>query len=517
MRHSSAARLDQTPANFAAAPLDAELLRLCKDAFTHHQAGRFVEAVLLYERIIALNSALPEVYNNLGNALSALGKPARAVTAYQCAIELRPNYPEAFCNWGLALVELERLDEAEAKYRQGIRISPRFAGIYNNLGLLLKQRGRLTEAREAFEAAIELEPTSFSFYDNLAAIRPFAADDTYLAALEAAAEASSVFSLNNQMHLHFALAKAYDGLDRPELAAGHLLDANRLKRQQITYDEADMLCLMDRSRALIGRDFIQSHEGYGAQSGAPVFIVGMTRSGSTLIEQILSSHPQVNGAGELAILDQVAGSIRSELPGVPRFPEMMLKMSPADFRTLGELYVARITQRAPAATRITDKMTVNYLFVGLIHLALPNATIIHVLRDPLDTCLSCFSTHFTKGHEHTYDLAELGRYYRHYRDLMTHWHRVLPPGRIVDVHYEQLIADFEGTARRIVARCGLSWDAHCLNFHRNERPVRTASSVQVRKPIYRTSVGRWRNYEAMLQPLVAELGPYATESAQALS
>ena len=319
------------------------------------------------------------------------------------------------------------------------------------------------------------------------------------------------------MHLHFALAKAYDGLDRPELAAGHLLDANRLKRQQISYDEADMLRLMDRSRALIGRYFIQSHEGYGAQSAAPVFIVGMTRSGSTLIEQILSSHPQVNGAGELAILDQVAGSIRSELPGVPRFPEMMLKMSPADFRTLGELYVARITQRAPAATRITDKMTVNYLFVGLIHLALPNATIIHVLRDPLDTCLSCFSTHFTKGHEHTYDLAELGRYYRHYRDLMTHWHRVLPPGRIVDVHYEQLIADFEGTARRIVARCGLSWDAHCLNFHRNERPVRTASSVQVRKPIYRTSVGRWRNYEAMLQPLVAELGPYATESAQALS
>jgi hypothetical protein len=236
-----------------------------------------------------------------------------------------------------------------------------------------------------------------------------------------------------------------------------------------------------------------------------------------LIEQILSSHPEVSGAGELAILDQVAGSIRNELPGVPRFPDMMLKMTPADFRTLGELYVARITQRAPGAARITDKMTVNFLFVGLIQLALPNATIIHAVRDPLDTCLSCFATHFTRGHEHTYDLAELGRYYRYYRDLMAHWHEVLPPGRIMDVRYEDLVGDLEGVARRVVSHCGLGWDANCLDFHRNERTVRTASAVQVRKPIYRGSIGRSHEYQAMLQPLVAELGPYAQESAPALA
>jgi tetratricopeptide (TPR) repeat protein len=513
MRHSLAARSDQALANSAPVRLDAELLSLCKDGFTHHQAGRFVEAILQYERILALNGDLPEIYNSLGHALGALGRPARAVTAYQHATELKPDYPEAFCNWGLALQELERLDEAEAKYRQAIRVSPRFAGAYNNLGLLLKQSGRLAEAREAFEAAIEREPTNFSFYDNLAAVRPFVADDTYLAALEAAAETPSVFPVAKRMHLHFALAKAYDGMDRPDRASSHLVNANRLKRQQITYDEADMLRLMDRSRALIGRDFIQAHEGFGASSAAPVFIVGMTRSGSTLIEQILSSHPQVSAAGETPILDQVAGSIRNDLPGVPRFPDMMLKMSPADFRTIGELYVARIAQRAPAATRITDKMTVNFLFVGLIHLALPNATVIHAVRDPLDTCLSCFATHFTRGHEHTYDLAELGRYYRHYRDLMAHWHDVLPPGRIMDVHYEELVGDLEGVARRIVSHCGLAWDAGCLDFHRNERPINTASSVQVRRPIYRGSVGRWRKYEAILGPLLAELGPYAPESA----
>ncbi len=495
--------------------LDVKLLSLCKDAFTRHQAGRFVEAIQLYGRIIALNSALPEIHNNLGHALSALGKFAAATTAFQRAIELKPNYPEALCNWGLALAELERFDEAEAKYRQAIKGNPRFAGAYNNLGLLLKERGRLKEAQQFFERAIDLAPGNFSYYDNLAAITPFAAGGRYLAALENAAENSATLPIADQMHLHFALAKAYDSLDRPESASPHLTSANRLKRRQIVYDEADTLGRMDLIRALIGRDFIQARQGCGEPSATPVFIVGMTRSGTTLIEQILASHPQISGAGEIPLLDQVAGSIRNRLPGAPRFPEMTLEMSPEQFRTLGKLYVDSVTERAPTAMRITDKMTVNFLFVGLIHLVLPNATIIHAVRDPVDTCLSCFSMHFTRGHEHTYDLAELGRYYRHYRQLMAHWHGVLPPGRIMDVHYEELVGDLEGVARRIVSHCGLAWDAHCLDFYRNERPIRTASAVQVRKPIYRNAVGRWRKYEAILGPLFAELGPYTAASAAA--
>ncbi len=506
MPHSPAARSDQAPAYSPFAQLEPELLALCKAAFTHHQAGQFVEAGRLYVQILARNSALPEIHNNLGHALIALGKPAPAAAACQRASELKPDYPEAFCNWGLALAELERFDEAEAKYRQAIKISPRFAGAYNNLGLLLKERGRLIGAQQAFETAIDLEPTSFSFYDNLAGVRPFTADDRFFAALEAAAESSAAFSVPQQMHLHFALAKAYDSLGRPEPASCHLLDANRLKRQQIMYSEADTLGLMQRLRTLITRDFIQAREGCGTHSATPVFVVGMTRSGTTLIEQILASHPQIAGAGELPLLDQIAGAIRSQLPGTPRFPEVMLEMSAADFGTVGELYVEMISQRAPTAERITDKMTVNFLLVGLIHLAMPNATIIHAIRDPVDTCLSCFSMHFTRGHEHTYDLAELGRYYRHYRELMAHWHDVLPPGRILDVHYEELVADLEGVARRMVSRCGLAWDARCLDFHRNERPINTASAVQVRQPIYRDSIGRWRKYEAILGPLLTELG-----------
>jgi Flp pilus assembly protein TadD len=509
------ARSDREPVHGSDLGLADALRALCNDAFAHHRAGRFVEAIRLYELVLSLRPELTDLHNNLGHALLAQGRPEAAVAAFARAIDLKPNNPEALCNWGLALAELQRFDAAEAKYLQAIAVNPRFAGAYNNLGLLLKERGRLTEARAAFEKAIDLEPKTFAYYDNLTKVRRFAIGDGYLAALETAATGATELSATDQMHLHFALGKTCDDLDRPEDAFRHWLDANRLKRQQIDYDEAGTLGAMARLRGGIDRDFIQAHRGCGEPSAVPVFIVGMTRSGTTLIEQILASHPDVFGGGELPLLDQVAGSIRHLLPGAPAFPEMMLKMSPAHYRALGALYLDRIARRAPTAKRITDKMTVNFLFIGLIHLVLPNATIIHAVRDPADTCVSCFATHFANGNEHTYDLAELGRYWRQYRELMAHWHDMLPPGRILDVPYEELVSDPEAASRRIVAHCGLPWDPRCLDFHRTQRPVRTASAAQVRKPIYQNSVGRWRKYEAFLAPLFEALGPFADSSESA--
>jgi tetratricopeptide (TPR) repeat protein len=482
---------------------------LCNEAFGHHRAGRFAKAIALYGQILSIKPDLPEIYNNLGHALAALGKPEAAALAYECAVELKSDHPKALCNWGLALAEMGRSAEAEAKYREAIRVDPAFDGAYNDLGLLLKEEGRFSEAIQAFEQAIELAPRNVSYYDNLAAVRPFVADDRYLAALDSFAADSAALSIADQTHLHFALAKAYEGIERPEIAFQHLLSANRLKRQQVPYDEAATLGRMDRLCQLIDRNFIEAHKSCGEPSALPIFIIGMTRSGTTLIEQILASHPQIFAAGEVDLLDKVAGSIRNALPGLPPFPEMMLQMSAEHFRTLGAQYVEGIARQASGAMRVTDKMTVNFLFAGLIHMALPNATIIHAVRDARDTCVSSFSMHFTKQHEHTYDLAELGRYYRHYRTLMAHWHAVLPPGRIMDVRYEELVADLEGVARRIVSHCGVAWDARCLDFHRTQRPVRTASAVQVRRPIYRDAVGRWRKYEAFLEPLLAELGPLA--------
>jgi tetratricopeptide (TPR) repeat protein len=502
-------RSSREPVHPAQIQVSDALLALCNDALTHHRDGRFAEAIGLYNRILSLGLDLPQIHNNLGHAYGALGNAGAAVRSLQRAVEQKPDYAEAFCNLGLALATLERDDEAKAAYMQALKVNPRSADTYNNLGILLKAAGRFTESIQAFEHAIDLAPTKFAYYDNLVAVRPFVAGDSHLTALETAATDAATLPTADQIHLNFALAKAYEALDRPSCAFRHLLKANRLKRERIAYDEAGTLGQMTRQRELISRDFIAARHGNGEPSAVPIFIVGMTRSGTTLIEQILASHAQIGGAGELPLMDQIAGSIRNLLPGLPAFPEMMLEMSPEHFRQLGTLYVEKLAQRAPTSRRVTDKMTVNFLFVGLIHLAMPNATIIHAVRDPVDTCVSCFSTHFTNGHEHSYDLAELGRYYRHYRQLMAHWHDVLPPRRILDVHYEELVGDVEGVARRVVAHCGLNWDARCLDFHRTKRPIRTASATQVRRPIYRESVGRSRKYQDFLEPLLAEIAALA--------
>jgi hypothetical protein len=211
----------------------------------------------------------------------------------------------------------------------------------------------------------------------------------------------------------------------------------------------------------------------------------------------------VSGGGELPNLGKaVTGAART---AGSNCPDAMSLLSGKSLRQLGTGYVAEIMPLAPAAMHIVNKTLSNFLYAGLIHLALPNARIIHAVRDPVDTCLSCFSKLFAFGQHYTYDLAELGRYYRHYRALMDHWHRALPPGRILDVHYEDVVADLEGQARRITAHCGLDWDRRCLAFHENERPVLTASSTQVRQPLYRTAIGRAQHYQEFLGPLLAEL------------
>jgi hypothetical protein len=253
---------------------------------------------------------------------------------------------------------------------------------------------------------------------------------------------------------------------------------------------------------------MRSNEGVGGPSRAPVFIIGMPRSGTTLVEQILASHPQVFGAGEIADFEKAAAGLGGVVAEALHSPEAVSLISADQFRRLGASYVERLAAVAPAgAARITNKTPGNFVLAGLIHLALPNARLIHISREPADTCLSCFSSLFVGNLPYAYDLGELGRYYRAYEALMAHWREALPRGVMLDVRYEELVADLEGQARRIVGHCGLEWDARCLDFHQNRRQVRTASAAQVREPIYKSSVGRWRRYEPFLGPLLAELRP----------
>jgi hypothetical protein len=324
--------------------------------------------------------------------------------------------------------------------------------------------------------------------------------------MEDLAQRAASLPIKRQIELHFALAKAYEDVERRDDVFRHLLVGNALKRSQLAYDESAVLSGFDRIRSVFTPALMRSFDNVGAPSEAPVFIVGMLRSGSTLIEQILASHPQVFGAGELPNFCNAVAGFRPTPEGDFVFPEGTEKLSGENLQRLGARYISEVTALAPDATRITDKMLSNFLFVGLIHLAIPNARIIHAVRDPLDTCLSCFSKLFTTGQSHTYDLAELGRYYRGYRGVMEHWHRVLPQGRILDVHYEDVVGDLEGEARRIVAHCGLPWDPRCLAFHETKRPVLTASANQVRLPLYDSAIGHAQGYARFLGPLRAALG-----------
>jgi Flp pilus assembly protein TadD len=468
--------------------------------------GRTGEAVSAYRIAIALHPDLADAHNNLGMGLRSLGRLDEAAAALRRAIALRPDFAEAHNNLGNVLLDQEQLDEAMALYRKAIALRPGYAEAYNNMGLALKDMGRLAEARTAVEQAASLAPRKAAYFRSLGELRRFAAGDPQLAALEELARDAASLPVAEQIELHFARAKAFEDLGEHGDSFRQLLAGNALKRRQISYDETATLGGLSRTASIFTPRLVRSRENAGIASSLPVFIIGMMRSGTTLIEQILASHPQVFGAGELKLLGNAVAEVGSPAGCPAEFPDVVRHMSGAEFRALGARYLAVISQLAPDAARITNKMPSNFILAGLIHLALPNAAIIHAVRDPADTCVSCFSKLFTEEVNHTYDLAELGRYYRQYRSLMEHWRRVLPPGRILDVRYEDVVADLEGQARRMVAHCGLAWDPRCLAFHEAARPVRTASATQVRQPIYGSAIGRWRVHKPLLGPLLAELG-----------
>jgi hypothetical protein len=448
-----------------------------------HEAGRLADAEIFYRQALA---AQP----NNANALNLLGIVAHQMASVKLVA---------------AREQRAKLDEAIALYRQAIRIKPNYAEAHANLGVALEQQGKLEDAREAFEKAIEAAPARAATYRLLSAVKQFTAADPHIASMENMARGMTSLSPDEQIDLRFALGKAYRDLGDHAKSFYHLFEGNALKRKRIVYDEQAMLATFDRIRAVFTSKHMRDHEGSGYASSVPVFIVGMPRSGTTLIEQILASHPQVFAAGEVMDLPRVAASV-CEPPGatVP-YPEMVPSMTADRFKALGAAYLQRLTARAPTAFCITDKLPGNFRLLGLIHLALPNARIIHVRRDPIDTCLSCFSRLFTGLQPFAYDLGELGRFYRAYESLMAHWRAVLPAGVMLEVQYEDLVADFAPQARRIVAYCGLEWDERCAAFHETQRPVRTASATQVRQPLYRSAVGRAQPYAAMLGPLIEAL------------
>jgi tetratricopeptide (TPR) repeat protein len=474
---------------------------------------RYDEALASYDRALSVTPDYPEALHGRGFVLRQLCRLDEALASYDRALSARPDYAAALNNRGVILQELKQHDEALVSYERALALDSCYAEAYNNLGSVLTELGRLEEARDYFESAVRLSPRTPLFYFSLVMANQISAGDPHLGAMQEMAQDMGSLSAEAQVYLHFALGKALADVKQYERSFHHLLNGNAVKRRQITYDEAATFGLLQRIQTVFTPELIHSKHGLGNPSAVPIFIVGMPRSGTTLVEQILASHPKVYGAGELNDFDTVMARLcdRARVP----FPELARAIADKDLHELGTSYFDAVTERAPEAPRITDKMPQNCWFVGLIHLALPHARIIHTRRDPVDTCLSCFSTLFAAGQEYSYDLNELGRYYRAYQVLMQHWRDVLPNGTILEVAYEDVIDDLEGQARRLVAHCGLEWDEACLAFHKTQRIVQTASVTQVRQPIFRSSVGRWRHYRDLLRPLLEALNIEQAESPEA--
>jgi tetratricopeptide (TPR) repeat protein len=466
---------------------------------------RPVEALASYDQALNLNPDYATAHNNRANVLRDLKRPESALASCETALALEPGYVEALNTRGGALADLKRPAEALASYDAAIAIAPSYATAHDNKGVLLAELGRLTEAKEVFESAIKLAPKRTRAYYNMSIITRLTPDSPHLRAMEELAQNMSALSVDEQIDLDFALGKALADIGERESSFRRLLHGNALKRRHMFYHEAAALAVFERIRTTFTGDLMRSHAGGGDASRAPVFILGMPRSGTTLIEQILAGHPGVFAAGEIDDFNNAVTTLYGDAGECPRYPEFVAAASRERLRDLGADYVARIGAAASGAKRITNKTPENYLFAGLIHLALPNARIIYARRDPLDTCFSCFSQLFVEDLPYAYDLGELGRHCRAYEALMAHWGAVIPQSAMLEVAYENVVADLEGQARRIVAHCGLEWDANCLDFHQAGRQVRTASVAQVRQPIYQSSIGRWRAYEPFLGPLLAAL------------
>jgi hypothetical protein len=304
----------------------------------------------------------------------------------------------------------------------------------------------------------------------------------------------------DRLNLQFALGKAWMEAGDAARAFTHFERANGLQRSLLQFDIDRHLAVMDAMAASFDADTMGRLAGAGHPSDRPIFIIGMPRSGTTLVEQVLASHPLVHGAGELPLMGQLADRLPAPGDG------LVEALSPDALARLGAEYDSRLEALAPGAARVTDKLPGNFLFAGLIRLVLPDAWIIHCVRDPLDTCLSCYETRFTKGHHFAYDLRELGLHHRGYQRLMDHWRGVLPKGRFIEVRYEDVVADLKGQAQRLVAFCGLDWDEACLEFHQTPRQIWTASWNQARRPLYRSSVHRARAHADRLGPLIEALG-----------
>jgi len=451
--------------------------------------GRIAEAAEGYRRVLQLRPDMAEAHNNLGSTLLELGRPEQAAECFRSALALNPNLTEA--RIGLAIVQRQLGDsvEAEATIRTGLSHEPGAAPALALLAELRADQGQFSEAEALFVQALAIAPELPDALAGHARCRRMSlADGAWLAATERVL--AKVQPLRHQINLRFALGKYFDDVQDYSRAFSNYRAANELtRRTDVHYDRARQSRLVDQLIHDYSPAWFARRSGAGSRSERPLFIVGMPRSGTTLAEQILASHPEVFGGGELMFWTEASGALERGSTA----PELLAGMA--------DSYLQQLQRLSATALRVVDKMPNNFLNLGLIHSALPAARIIHMQRHPVDTCLSIYFQHFSVIHAFATDLEDLTHYYQEYRRLMAHWRVALPPGAILDVPYEGLVEDLEFWSRRMVEFAGLPWDPRCLEFQRTARTVTTSSRWQVRQKLSSGARGRWRHYEPFLGPL----------------
>ena len=467
------------------------------------RAGKLDQAILSGKAACTLSPEDLDAQYNLGLAYTDAEQYTKAIFHYRKAIKINPNHGLSWNNLGSALEQQGDKKRALSAYEKAVAIHSGHAEAQNNQGAIYSEEGRLDEARQSFSAAIAARPDFVEAHYNLSSLKTYTTDDPHLSMLE------GVYAKRDQLNSHarirydFALGKAWDDIGQYDRAFAAYDEGNRIQHAILPCDEQRADELIDSIISTFTPEFFASRleqRPAPSKTKTPIFIVGMPRSGTTLLEQILSTHPSVFGAGELTTLNEVISEI-TKASSEKLFTENLSNLSKTNLQKIGKDYLRKVWTLSPKSAYITDKMPANYFYLGLIYLALPNAKIIHAMRDPMDSCFSCFSRLFNDTMEFAYDQETLGRYYQRYMRLMKHWHEVLPKGTILDLPYEDMIADTENQSKRVLEFVNLPWDSDCLEFYKNDRLVKTASVAQVRKPIYKTSVARWKHFARHLKPL----------------
>ncbi len=464
----------------------------------HHEMGQLDEAIKCYEKVIAINPENAEAHNNLGVTLNKLTQFHEAINCYEQALAINPNYDESYFNLGTTLYELGRNDEALNSYKQTLIINPDYADAYNNIGNILQELGQFDEAFSNYVYALAIDPDNAEFHRNLALMKNYKKGDTQVIKMQSLLSDDNL-SKSERIQLCFALAKAYDDLGEKDELFKILNQGNYLRKDELNYSiEKDL-----NNHSLFKKMFVSNIENlssYDSLSIRPIFIVGMPRSGTTLVEQIISSHHKVHGAGELNALDNLIAPIMNN------YSPHNNSLSEKNFLLIRQGYSKKLSNLDVIESVITDKMPTNFKNIGFILKAFPEAKIIHLKRDAMAICWSIYQRYFpAEGIGFAYDMEDLGEFYNSYTEMMTFWHELFP-NQIYDISYEDLTTNQEQETKKLLEYCELDWDKNCLNFHKNKRAVKTSSSFQVKEKMYQGSSDVWTKYKTQLKPLIDSLG-----------